>query len=265
MKKRWVAVGIIIIFIIGLIGINIWSESTGANTVVEVTNIKQETITEVVLTSGRLSTVDEQSIYVSPENGDIAEIFVKEGDEVEQGTTLFKYENDQLELEKKQNDLNLRSLYLQLDYLKEQLKELDKKLKNDEGNEIIQDEYDQLKLEQQRANIEAELVLLQQEANENKIADLEVKSEISGRVMEINNPTISSSSQIEQQPLITIVSMEKLKVEGTLSEYDILKVKEGQTATLTSDAVPESSWGGGKINYISALPVEEIVKRLMVR
>ena len=253
MKKRWIAVVIIIIFIIGFIGINIWSESTGARIVVEVTNIKKEIITEMVMTLGRLNPVDEQSIYASPENGDVAEIFVKQGDEVKQGTTLFQYENDQLKLEKKQNELNLQSSYLQLNYLKEQHKELDKQLEDDEDNEIIQDEHDQINLEQQRANIEAELVLLQKESIEKQIADLEVKSEISGRVIEVNKPT--NSNQLEQQPFILIVSMGKLKVEGTISEYDILKIKKGQTATLTSDAVPDSSWEG-KISYISHLPVE---------
>ena len=46
-----------------------------------------------------------------------------------------------------------------------------------------------------------------------------------------------------------------MQVTGVLSEYDTLKIKEGQKVTLSSDAVPDQEWQG-EVVAIGTLPEE---------
>ena len=101
-----------------------------------------------------------------------------------------------------------------------------------------------------------EQLLLQKESLEQQIADLEVKSDIEGKVIEVNEQVAAGSTQAEPKPLIHIGTLNQLIVEGALSEYDTLKVKAGQTVELTSDATPGESWTG-KVNELSSLPNQE--------
>jgi len=71
------------------------------------------------MTPGTLKLASEQTVYYAPENGEIAEVLVEEGEDIKKGTPLLRYENKQLELEEKQNDLQLQSSQLQLNNLRE--------------------------------------------------------------------------------------------------------------------------------------------------
>ena len=44
-----------------------------------------------------------------------------------------------------------------------------------------------------------------------------------------------------------------MRVEGEISEYDALEIKEEQSVELTSDAVPDEAWEG-EVDLISDLP-----------
>ena len=255
MKKLWITV-VVVIIIAGFIGLNVWKNTEENQLAVEVTTLTEETLTETMITPGTLKLAEQQTIFYTPEKGEIAEIFVQEGDDVQEGTPLLRYENRQLELEMKQKELQIRSGHLQLNDIREKHKTLDQKLEEDEENEQLQAEHDQVKLEQQQANIELEQLLLQKESLEQQIADLEVKSDIEGKVIEVNEQVAAGSTQAEQLPLMRIGSLNQLIVEGVISEYDALKVKAGQAVTLTSDAAPDQSWTG-KVNEVSSLPLEE--------
>lgn len=254
MKKVWIAVGIVVI-LAGLIGFNVWKKSAEGKITAEVTTLKEETITETVMTPGQLKLADQQTIYHSPEKGEVAEIFVKEGDDVKKGTPLIRYENKQLTLEQKQNELQLRSAYLQANDLRKQHEEIDKLLKDDKDNEQLKAEHDQIKLQQQQATIEIEQQQLQKESIQQQMNDLEIKSDIDGKVVEVNEQAAAGANQLEQQPVVRIGTIDKLIVEGVISEYDTLKIKEGQTVTLKSDAVPDKTWKG-KVSLVADLPKE---------
>ncbi|MFS8580487.1 MAG: HlyD family efflux transporter periplasmic adaptor subunit, partial [Novibacillus thermophilus] len=50
-----------------------------------------------------------------------------------------------------------------------------------------------------------------------------------------------------------IAALDELIVEGVISEYDTLKVEEGQEVVLSSDVVPDEEWKG-KVTHIGYLP-----------
>lgn len=254
-KKIYIAVGVIAVVVL-LIGLNVWKSSSTSSETVEVTKLKKETITETVLTSGQLKLANEQTVYFSADKGTIKEILVKEGEAVKKGTPLIRYENKQLMLEKKQNELQLKAANLQLKDLVSKRKETEKLLKADKQNEQLKQELEQIKLQEQQTKIELEQLQLQQEMIQQQIDELIVKSDVNGKVVEVNEQAAYASNQLEQEPIIRIGSLDQLIVEGTISEYDTLKIEKGQAVTLTSDAVPDKSWKG-VVDFISDLPKQQ--------
>lgn len=254
-KKIWIAIGVVALIIL-LVGLNIWKSKADSNVKVDVTTLQEETITETVLTPGQLKLANEQTVYYTAEKGTVKEILVEEGDTVKKGTPLIRYENQQLTLEKKQNELQMKATNLQVSDLATKRKDIENLLNEDKENEALKSELEQIKLQQQQTQIELEQLQLQKEVIQQQIADLEVKSEVEGKVVEVNEQAALASNQLEQQPVIRIGSLDDLIVEGTISEYDTLKIEKGQAVTLKSDAVPDQSWKG-TVSLVSDLPKQQ--------
>src|SRR5690625_1823941 len=252
MKKKWIVIGIIGLIVL-IIGINIWKSQATTTIKVETAVLKEEVMNETVMTPGTLKLNKEEYVYLQPEKGEVAEIFVEEGDKVKKGDKLLQYENKQLDLEKQQNELQIRSTALNLDDLRKQHRNIDKELEKDKDNEMLQEEHDQIKLQQQMTNIELEQANLQKESIEEEQKGLVVTAEVDGTILTVNEKAISDT--MGEQSIIRIGSLNDIIVEGTISEYDTLKISEGQEAILTSDAVPDEEWTG-KVSFIADLPEE---------
>lgn len=255
MKKKWIAI-IVSLLIIALIGLNVWKNNATTTLSVETATLSEEVMIETVMTPGTLKLHKEQYVYYQQEKGEIAEVFVKEGQKIKAGDELVRYENKQLEMEKKQNDLQIRSIHLQLDNLRKQHREIDKALEKDEENEMLEQEHDQIKLQEQMTNIELEQANLQKESIDSRLEQLIVTAEVDGTVLTVNELT-SSEVLIGEQSIIRIGSLNDVIVEGTVSEYDTLNIAEGQQVILTSDVVPDDEWLG-KVSFIGDLPEESI-------
>lgn len=76
---------------------------------------------------GTLKFSNEQYVFYEADKGTLEDIKVKEGDKVKKGTALVTYTNEQLSLEKEQNQLTSESNRLQIDQIQEKLKALDSK------------------------------------------------------------------------------------------------------------------------------------------
>lgn len=253
MKKKGIVI-IVSILIVGLVGFNIWKNQATPNEKVEIATLEEDTMKETVMTPGVLKLDKEQYVFAQPEKGEIAEIVVEAGDKVSTGDDLIRYENKQLNLEKEQNDLQIRSSYLELDSIKKQHRDIDKLVEKDKDNEMLQEEHDQIKLQQQMANIELERLQLQKKSIEAELANLTVTAEVDGTILTVNEKA-ASESQVAEQSIIRIGSLSDVIVEGTISEYDTLNIAVDQQVILTSDAVPEEEWKG-KVSFIADLPEE---------
>jgi len=254
MKKKWIIIGVIGIIVL-FVGINIWQQSSKKNIEVNTQKLEKTTMSETVMTPGNLTLEQEQYIYFQPEKGDVDEIFVKEGDTISEGDELLRYENKQLDLDKQQNELQIRSAYLELDKLRKEHEEIDKEVDKDSDNEMLKEEHDQIKLQQQLASIDLEQANLQKDSIEAEEASLVVTSDVGGTILSVNEKA-SSAGEASEQSIIRIGSLDKVLVEGTISEYETLDIEEGQKVTLTSDAVPDEEWEG-KVSFIGDLPEED--------
>lgn len=253
MQKKWI-ITIVVVLVVGLIGFNIWNNTKTTTADVETVSLKEEQMKESVMTPGKLKLKDEQFIYYQADKGEVTDIFVEPGDSVKKDDKLLEYENKQLDLEKQQNQLQINLAYLELDDLKKEHQDIDKEVDKDPDNEMIQEEHDQIKLQQQQKNIELEQTLLEKETIEQEIEEAVVTADVSGTVLTVDEEA-SSGGQMAENAMIRIGSLDDVIVEGSISEYDTLKIKQDQAVILTSDAVPDEKWHGS-ISYISDLPDE---------
>lgn len=255
-KKVWISIAVGTLIVL-LIGINVVKSLNKENPTVKTAKVEEREITGNVMIPGTLSLSQEDFIYIDSEKGKIAEILVKEGDQVKEGTPLLRYENEQLELEKEQNALSLESSYLQINRLKEQIEDLEdkeeelaKQVGEEEAEKQIDTEKEQLEIDLKVANLEARQTDLQKETIEKKLAELEVKSEMAGTVLSIDKEAISGTVQT---PILHIGKIDNYVVKGYISEYDSLKIKEKQPVILKSDVIPEQEWKG-TVTKVSLLP-----------
>lgn len=256
MNKKWI-IGLVILIVVLLVGIKLiqgTSDKSKGNKV-STTSLKSVEMVEKVMTPGILKLDKEQTVFAQPERGEIAEIFVKEGSKVSVGEPLIRYQNSELELEKKQNNIQARLLELQRTSLVNKHADIDKLLAETPDDSAIKAEHDQVQLEQEQANLEQEQLNLQINTLNEKVSNLTVKSEIDGTVVILNEDAKSGIGQAGEQPLLRIGSLNNLVVEGSVSEFDTLNIKVGQKVKLTSEASPEEKWTG-KVSYIADLPLE---------
>ncbi|MBM6618982.1 efflux RND transporter periplasmic adaptor subunit [Bacillus suaedaesalsae] len=257
MKKIWIAVGIILVITV-FIGINIVKSYQSTHFKVETAILEEKELKSTVMIPGSLALENEQIIYYAPENGEVSEIVVEEGKNVEAGTPLFTYVNEQFTIEQEKHNLMIESSYLQINSLKdkearvkENEKELAKQLGKKEAAKQVEPELEQLEVERKLANLDLKQLLLQKDLYEKQKNNLKVKSDINGTVLKINEKVIKNKQSTS--PFIHIANLSQFVISGVLSEYDALKIEKGMKVEITSDAIPDKTWNG-TVHFVSAIP-----------
>lgn len=236
------------------IGINIYKSAApaggSAGKKIETGTMENREISSTVMVPGTLKFSKEQYVFYEADKGTLDKVKVKEGDKVKKGSSLVTYTNEQLNLDKEQNELTEQSKRMQIEQVEEKLRALNskeqdlaKQVGEAEAKKQIESERTDLQLQQKTAEIELKQSDLQKQSLENQVSNLNVKSEMDGTVISVNQEAASKKSEI-QEPVIHIGDPEHLVVAGNLSEYDTLKVKKGQSVTITSDAIPGKTWKG---------------------
>ncbi|MFC0524433.1 efflux RND transporter periplasmic adaptor subunit [Pontibacillus salicampi] len=258
MKKGWIIAGVVALIIV-VAGVGVYRQVSAESPSVSTVTMKEEKLSSTIMVPGTLEIKEKQIIYPTADQREIKDIPVKEGQAVKKDDVLITYENDQLEMEKEQNQNAINSSYLQInqvdkkiDRLNEKENELADQVGEEEASEQIEEQRDQLDYEKQMANNDLKQNLLQKEMLEKRKADLKVNSNISGTVLKKNEQQNATSME-NADPIIYVANLSSMIVTGTLSEYDTLKVKDGQKVTISSDAYPDKTWEG-KVATIGTLP-----------
>ena len=91
--------------------------------------VTERKLNNTKLISGQVKPGNIESFYADPAKGKVKDIEVKEGQEVEKGTKLFSYDNEEINLQMKQAELRsedgryaLRSREKKIDSLKKEIK-----------------------------------------------------------------------------------------------------------------------------------------------
>lgn len=223
MKKVWIGIGIAVLVAL-FIGINIYRSaaptSGSAGQKIQTGGLEEKEISATVMVPGTLKFSNEQYVFYEADKGTLEDIKVKEGDKVKKGTPLITYTNEQLSLEKEQNQLTAESNQLQIDQIQEKVKALDSKEKElekqvgkKEAEKQIESERTELQMQERTAEIELKQTELQRQSLANRVSDLQVKSDIEGTVISVNQEAASKKSDI-QEPVIHIGNPKDLVVSG---------------------------------------------------
>ena len=175
----------------------------------------------------------------------IAELLVKEGDDVQEGQALFSYDTEELQLNLDKKNLELQQLKSSIETYKQKIATLEKERDTVSGTARLQ-----YTVEIQSAQVdqkEAELKLKTKEDEVKKAQDLldnsTVVSPITGRVQKINeNDTTGSDGK--PAAYIIIQQSGSYRVKGVLGELQRGSLKEGDRVKMIPRTDDNAVWTG---------------------
>jgi len=194
----------------------------------------------------------------------VAELLVKEGQDVTEGQELFSYDTEQLQLALDKQRLEKEQLLATIENYKSQIKELEKAEKKANGNNKLQ--YT-VQIQSMQVDLkEAELNL---QAKEREVAKSEevmlnasVVSPVTGRVTAINeNGTDNYGNPL---PYITIQQAGSFRIKGVLSELQRGGIMEGSRMKIVSRTDSNIFWLGTVTLVDYESPSQENQNNMMI-
>ena len=174
----------------------------------------------------------------------IADVYVKEGDDVVEGQELFAYDMDQLQLAVDKQRLELEQLKAAIENYKAQIEELKKGEANSWGSDklqyTIQIQSTQIDLKEAELNLAAKEKEL--ERTEGMLTNAAVVSPVTGRVTGVNENGYDNYGN----PLafITIQQAGSFRIKGTLGELQRGGIMEGSRMKIVSRTDENQVWYG---------------------
>ena len=174
----------------------------------------------------------------------IAELLVKEGDDVKEGDPLFSYDTEELQLTLDKQKLEKEQLVASIENFKSQIAEMEK-----DRNRVSTADKLQYTIQIQSTQVdlkEAELNLKTKEAEVKKSEDIlenaTVTSPVTGRVQAVNeNGTDNYGNPL---PYISIQQSGAYRVKGTLGELQRGGIMEGSRLKILSRTDEGQFWMG---------------------
>lgn len=190
--------------------------------------------------------VEPQEVWEVNKNPEktVKELFVAEGDEVEEGTPLFEYDTDTLKAELAQAELDLEGMRNEITNYQSQIKQLNEEKstapEEEKFNYTVQVQSLQNSIKQTEYNIESKKIEMnkKQEAIDNAT----VTSQMAGVVKAINESGMDDMGN--SAAYITILATGDYRVKGLISEQSVWSITEGQTVIIRSRIDEEQTWSG---------------------
>ena len=174
----------------------------------------------------------------------IAELLVKEGDDVKEGDPLFSYDTEELQLTLEKQELEMEQMLASIDNYKAQIAQLEKERTGVSGNAKLQ--YT-IQIQSTQVDLkEAELNLKSKEAevakSRNILENATVTSPVTGRVQAVNeNGTDNYGNPL---PYIAIQQSGAYRIKGTLGELQRGGIMEGSRMKILSRTDLDRFWTG---------------------
>lgn len=246
--KKWILAAVIAVIVIAAV-IAIKHKGTGG-TSGEVAYV--ETVGNLTGQNASLGMINRFSGVIEPQGTwsvaqntevEVKEIFVSEGDEVEEGEVLFEYDTSKYEEELQQAQIDLERLNNEYQSTGETIEQLQKEKNrassSEQANYTIQIKEQNLALKDKELDIqikESEIKKL-----ESNIENAEVKSGISGVVKSIKEN--GSSDDSDDNSFITVMKVGNYRVKGTVNEQNIGELYSG-AGVLVHSRVNDRTWKG---------------------
>ncbi|MGE6401773.1 efflux RND transporter periplasmic adaptor subunit [Bacillus cereus] len=266
-KKKWIIIGVIALIVI-VAAVNIFvmqgkKKGTAKTDAVSFEKVTERKLNNTKLISGQVKPGNIESFYADPTKGKVKDIAVKEGQEVEKGTKLFSYDNEEINLQMKQADLDQKMADMRYDQGKKKIDSLKKEIKkvkdSGAGKEVtdpMEEQVSELEMAQKTTDLEKEKGKLQKEELSKKQNELTIYSNFTGVVQKLDKDAAQSSAQAlggQGKAFLQVASKDPFQVQGTLTELQKSQIQKDQTFTVTAKANNKKKWTG-KITEVSEFP-----------
>ncbi|WP_242236346.1 efflux RND transporter periplasmic adaptor subunit [Bacillus cereus group sp. BfR-BA-01316] len=266
-KKKWIIIGVIALIVI-VAAVNIFvmqgkKKGTAKTDAVSFEKVTERKLNNTKLISGQVKPGNIESFYADPTKGKVKDIEVKEGQEVEKGTKLFSYDNEEINLQMKQAELDQKMADMRYDQGKKKIDSLKKEIKkvkdSGAGKEVtdpMEEQVSELEMTQKTTDLEKEKGKLQKEELNKKQKELTIYSNFAGVVQKLDKDAAQSSSQAlggQGKAFLQVASKDPFQVQGTLTELQKSQIQKDQTFTVTAKANNKKKWTG-KITEVSEFP-----------
>ncbi|HDT6579297.1 TPA: HlyD family efflux transporter periplasmic adaptor subunit [Bacillus cereus] len=266
-KKKWISIGVIaLLIIVAAINISLMKgkeKGDEKSDVVRFEEVTERKLNNTKLISGQVKPGNIESFYAERAKGKVKDIEVKEGQEVEKGTKLFSYDNEEINLQMKQAELDQKMADMRYDQGKKKIDSLKKEIKKakDSGarkevTDPMEEQVNELEIAQKTTDLEKEKGKLQKEELSKKQKELTIYSNFAGVVQKLDKDAAQSTSQAlggQGKAFLQVASKDPFQVQGTLTELQKSQIQKDQTFTVTAKANNKKKWTG-KITEVSEFP-----------
>jgi HlyD family secretion protein len=242
---------------------------------ISVQKVSEQELVESILVTGKIVPESEQKVFLEPEKGEISEFKVTENQAVKAGDPLLIYDSSKIENELnkavRQKDLlqsRGKTEQNQIADITKRVAETKKKLDaqgtaTDGAVEgiVTQEDVNQLlnekvQLEMQYEGTKSEIAStddLIKELNSQK-KEMTIVSKMDGIIVKINQ-NVAKTEAGASEPIVHIISSQPYKVIGTMSEFDTVKIQQGQQVVIRPKVYKDREWNG-TVESISQFPNE---------
>ena len=174
----------------------------------------------------------------------IAELLVREGDDVTEGQELFSYDTEELQLTLDKQRLELEQLNATIENYKDQIADLEKDRNRvgtaDKLQYTVQIQSLQVDLKEAELNVKAKETEVAK--SEDILENATVLSPVTGRIQSISENGMDNYGN--PLPYITIQQAGSYRVKGTLGELQRGGIMEGSRITILSRTDEAVTWSG---------------------
>lgn len=242
MKKKLLATALA-----AVMSLSLWGCSNEPETLVYVENVG------IIADGGAIAAQDRFAGLVVSENlteiwrdsaQAVAEIYVEQGQDVNQGELLFAYDSEAMSLEMSKLELERDRLNNLVSTLKTQITALkNEQKKADKDNQYkytieIQDREFQLKEAEYNVNAKKKEI----EQLRSALSNAKIYAPVSGRVVSISDSGMDAYGN--PTPYITIQQSGSYRIKGTINELNMGVIIEGTPILVTSRTDPNQTWTG---------------------
>jgi HlyD family secretion protein/macrolide-specific efflux system membrane fusion protein len=221
------------------------------------TDVKRADLRIEVIETGKVQPRERVEIK-SKVAGQVARVFVEEGQKVKKGQLLLRLDSTdhQREVERCQADVDSARIAVEYAELM-----LDRRKKGLNDRAVAQADVDFATNDLAAKRVAYERAKVALVAARDKLRYTEIQSPLDGtviekgiRVGEVVTPGVQAT--FEGKPLLTVADLSTIIVKADLNQIDVARVKLGQKVTLTLDALPGKTYEAEitKIAPASTLP-----------
>ncbi len=225
-------------------------EQASAKAATPTAKAKRADVVDTVLATGEVSPVDETQIR-SEVSGQVTALQVQAGQRVRRDQPLLQLDRKELESEAHEDDFQIEADQLRAEQAR---KKLDRDRTLAGKGFIPQEEFDDADVALRLAENDLSVQRAKQETLRQKIVKTDLRAPHDGVVLKLDcrqgQVIVGADSVSSGTVLMRIADLTRLKVDTTLNEVDVAKVRVGSKVRLTFDAVPGRTIPG-TVTYIS--------------